>query len=377
VREHRLAAGILIGVGVVGFAVNAYTVPRYSARYEQSCNLCHYNPTGGGERVTYASQYIVPKEMAWKTLDEEGIGRIDPQVSKSITVGTDVRTFYFQHSSDNPTALRRPATDDFFQMQANLYVALQLTDRISAHLSRGLSTTNEVYGLGYLLPLDGWVKVGRFVPPFGWRLADHTAFTRDFMGFFPPGHTDVGVEAGISPGRFEATAAVMNGQLGFTQDLDQNLAFAGRAEYRFHLGPVGLSLGGSVWSNTEPQGDRLAAGPFGYLHWGRLTWVGEFDVSELDSVAGPSRTMWFTSHELEIQLRRGLDLRGTFDMVDPDQDFATGRQVRYGFGGEVMPYPFVRLEGMVYVYRNQEGDEGIALSDPEYTLLSAQVHFFY
>ena len=36
-------------------ALEAGAVPRYSARYEQNCMLCHVNPTGGGMRSSYAT----------------------------------------------------------------------------------------------------------------------------------------------------------------------------------------------------------------------------------------------------------------------------------------------------------------------------------
>jgi len=45
-----LLASWLITAGEAG------AVPRYSARYGQSCTLCHQNPTGGGMRTLYASQ---------------------------------------------------------------------------------------------------------------------------------------------------------------------------------------------------------------------------------------------------------------------------------------------------------------------------------
>ena len=44
-------------------ALTARAVPRYSARYEQNCMLCHVNPSGGGMRSAYAVQELIPKEF--------------------------------------------------------------------------------------------------------------------------------------------------------------------------------------------------------------------------------------------------------------------------------------------------------------------------
>ncbi len=53
----------------------ALALPRYAATYGQSCVLCHENPTGGGLRNLYATQYLIPEEIAargWPGEDEDG-----------------------------------------------------------------------------------------------------------------------------------------------------------------------------------------------------------------------------------------------------------------------------------------------------------------
>ena len=384
-------AAVLLAVGASLFAAaTAYTVPRYSARYGQDCNLCHVNPTGGGQRSTYATQFIVPKEMALLALDEKTLAAIDPQLSQTVTIGADLRTMFFKSdlSEQDLETLqavrpqRLPPTENFFEMQGNVYLTLQLTDRFFAHVARGISTSSELYGLGYILPANGYVKVGRFAPDFGWRVSDHTAFVRDRMGFFPPGHTDVGIEVGVYPGHLALTASLGNGHLGDIQDSDKNLAVTGRALYRMEVGEIGIGLGGSVWSNdgfdaaAGISGKRLVGGPLGYVHWRPVTWIWEADVSEFDAGQVDPPQAFFTSQELTVQLRQGLDLKGTFDLYDENRDQDTGKQVRYGFGAESMLYPFVRLEAMMWVYKSLD-ENGVPFPEPEYNQFVAQVHFCY
>lgn len=390
-RVHRFRAGfiLLVVAGSLLTFANAYTVPRYSAKYEQDCNLCHFNPTGGGQRATYASQYLIPEEMSIDSLTKEEMERFSPQISSSVTLGADLRTFFFSSDLESPLAENR--SENFMQMQGNLYLALQMTDRISAHLSKGISTSYEMYGLGYVLPLNGYVKVGRFVPAFGWRFADHTSFVRDWPtnrggtqvpgGFFPPSHTDVGLEVGFYPNRFAFNVAVMNGQLGATQDFNSKVALVGRALYRWNVGGVAGGLGGSVWRNETGTGTdtetRTVAGPLGYLHWKRLTWVGEADFDSREDASGNTVDGMFTSNQLTFEARKGVHVKGVLDFWDPNSDLDSGTRTRYGGGVEVMPYPFVRLEAMIHIYRNGEGDEGMDISGSEYEQLIAQVHLLY
>src|SRR5262245_59746661 len=240
--------------GLCLVVANAYTIPRYSARYEQDCNLCHVNPTGGGQRTTYATQYIVPKEMSWLKLSDSTMAAIDPQLCKSVTIGADARTFFFRDDLDPTDVVQTLPFQDFVQMQGNLYLTLQLTDSFSLYFDKGIgptSSTLELYGLGYILPATGWVKVGRFTPDFGWRTPDHTAFTRQYMGFIPPFQTDVGLEVGVNPGNLMLTGSVLNGNLGSTTDNDDRMELTGRALYRMHAGKLGFALGGSVLWNKQ------------------------------------------------------------------------------------------------------------------------------
>jgi hypothetical protein len=338
--------------------------------------------------------------MAMVDLGEEFLEGIDPQISKAVTLGADLRTFYFSQS-DLPAGTTQiypePFAENFFQMQGNLYLSLQLTPRLSAHLSHAITETREVYGLAYLLPWSGYAKVGRFVPSFGWRHDDHTLFSRAKTGFFPPGFTDVGVELGIFPGPLEAQFGVVNGALGLRtlNDIDDAMALYGRAAVRFHAGDLGGALGGSVWHNAEESSfslppvlgvgfsaltvERNTGGPFGYLTWRDLSWVGEFYLSGISAVeAGVDTTQegWITSHELTWRVVRGVDLRGTFDYIDFDTDADVGSQRRFGAGVEVMPYPFLKTSAGAQFYHTED-PQGTGVLTDDFTQLIVQVLFFY
>jgi len=362
-----LIAGLSVVSAWLGCVVPAGAVPRFAARYAQNCQLCHVNPTGGGQRSLYASQFIVPTELAMRRLPPDEAAKINPQVGDNVTLGADLRTLFL--SSE-----RSAVGSGFFQMQASLYLALQLDERWSACLNRGQGGGVEAFGLGYVLPASGYVKVGRFVPAFGLQLEDHTAAVREELGLAPPAHTETGVEVGLYPGRFAVNLALLNGAPGASRDNNGALATSVRASGRARLGPLLLAAGGSLRRNPEPRGERLQGGPFATLVWGPLTWLGEFDWARLDSTDGGRVTAWVTTHELTWALRQGLDARATYSFHDPDLERLGGAQARWGAGLDARPYPFLGLQAMVNLYRRDDGPE-LAGRDDTQTVVMA--HFFY
>jgi hypothetical protein len=362
------ALSVALGVLLAALASSpAQALPRYSARYQQNCSLCHISPTGGGMRSLYASQYLVPQEMAWSTPGDDLLELIDPQVSKSITLGADFRLLHLY--SDEEVNTR-----NFFEMQGDLYVSFQMSPRLALYYDRGISESYELFALAHLLPWDGYVKAGRFIPAYGWRLEDHTSFVRSELGFFPPAHTDAGVELGIYPRRLAVQLSLLNGNRGGTLDDDDRLAVALRALYRFSVGGVGLAAGASGLHNPREDGDHDSGGFFGYLSYGRLTWVGEIDWNRFEPDDGGHTTALVTSHEVAFQLRRGLELKGTYDFYDPDHNLQTGARNRYGGGVYLMPNPFLALEALV---RGYDVESGRDLRDEDFVESVLQLHLFY
>ena len=365
-----LTGFVLAALGVLLVAVNADTLPRYGARYQQDCNLCHYNPAGGGQRDLYATTYIVPAEMAIPDYDPDGNALLNPQIGESIVVGADVRTLFVKSDKPDSSPVPRRDLENFFEMQGNLYLHLQLDSRFALQMTYGLSQESEVFGLGYILPANGYVNLGRFVPAFGWRFDDHTRFVRDYLGFFPPNHTDVGLELGISPEPVSLTVSLLNGQLGAIQDFDENVAVAARGMVTLRGDVVSAQVGGSYLNNRTPAGTSHAGGPFWAFRAGKFTWVGEADiVSEKGAGVSESTVSWITSNELAYPLRRGVDLIGTFDFIDPDRDSDGLLIARAGLGIETMPTPFLKLNALVNRYILNEGAEN-------YTQFILQAHIF-
>jgi hypothetical protein len=359
-----LAAAVALagGVAEAWLAPAASAVPRYTARYEQKCALCHVNPAGGGMRTTYASRKLAPEEIAWLRAKPETLSELEGKLTKEVQIGADLRTFYVGGNTE-PTHL------NFFQMQSDLYVALQPDPRVTLYYDKGASNSYETFALGYLRPTL-YLKAGRFIPSYGWKFDDHTMFVREELGFMPPANSDVGLEAGWSAGGFDVQAAVVNGSPGSTLDLDTKVAGVLNAVYRKRFGPVGAALGVSGYHQPTPSRDIDKGGLYGYATWNRFTWVGETDlVRRKEAGLDPVQSL-VASHELTYLVRRGLE----YDFYDPDRDLETGAKSRWGGGVFAMPYAYVAMEALV---RRIDYDDGLAYGGQDFVETLLQLHLLY
>ncbi len=343
-------------------APRAEALPRYAARYEQKCALCHVNPSGGGLRNTYAGQWIVPEEIAWKRSKPAVLNELDSTLSKSLLIGTDFRELFVYSDV-------RAGQLNFFQMESNLYFLLQLDPKVSVYYSHGRSDTYEMFGLGYVLPIL-YFKAGRFVPSYGWKFDDHTMFVRNELGLAPPSNTDVGLEAGLEKGPLEAQLDLVNGNPGGIFDNDTKVAASLNALYRRHVGPFGAALGVSGYLRPGDSTDYDTWGAYGYLTWRMFTWIGEGDFVRRDPAGASATEGLATSHELTCFLRQGLQVKATYDFFEADRHLHSGSKTRWGGGVYVMPYPYLALEALL---RRTTYDYGAASSAYETVLM---LHLF-
>jgi hypothetical protein len=382
----RIPAAVLLVV-LGALAPTADAIPRYSARYGQACTLCHVNPTGGGMRSLYASQFIVPKELAMKQLTDEEIAKIQPKVSESITLGTDLRSAHFHSTGDQ-------VARNFFLMQGDLYAQFSIDERCSANIDVDQEGSVEIYALAWVLPWSGYVKAGRFTPVFGWKFPDHNLFNREELNFDQPFNTDAGIEVGFYPKHVSVWASVLNGEPPVNTRFDTNddLAYVLGALSQFRVHQVGVGLGGSFLFNRQdpsrtsasegggPPGRRTQGGAFGSLTWERWSWLWEVDATRLLIPHVRVKTKLLTTHELAYEVRQGLAIVGNYNWVDRNLDEQTGTKQRAGVGVDVNPVPCVEFQAQLNRYiatGRVPGQNPPDLYEPSYWRSEVQVHLFY
>jgi hypothetical protein len=236
-------------------------------------------------------------------------------------------------------------------------------------LKKGLYDGFEIFGTGYVFPLQGYFRAGKFQPAYGWRFDDHTSFVRERM-LWPPTSTDTGIEFGIYPHGISANVGFFNGSQG-TFDDGKGKAISSRLEIRRNISGVGFGLGGSVFINDRPAGDVNMYGPFYYLNLdsGRFIYLGEIDWLD-DESPSVTATSFATTHKLSYMLTQGFYVEGQYDFYDPDIDMVSGDIKRYGLGFNYYPYGFLEVSPMFRIYNDK-------ISDEDYILFNSQIHFFF
>ena len=170
-----MRTSIAIALVILLCSLSVVAVPRYSIMYGQACVLCHVDPSGGGARSLYGAQFFAYTDLATHGLPMEELGKVQPMLNDQIQIGFDARTMIYNIDQADSNAI--------MQMQGDLYLNFQLSSQWNFYLAKGLYSGFEIFGLGHILPYNGYMKVGKFTPPYGLRLADHKALVRTQLGF--------------------------------------------------------------------------------------------------------------------------------------------------------------------------------------------------
>jgi hypothetical protein len=334
-------AALVVVIATLAGAEAAAT-PRYALEVGQTCALCHVDPTGGGQRSLFGAQFFAYTDLAMKPVPFDELEGIDPRISDAIQMGFDVRSLYFGGDE--------PAQSSFFQMQGDLYLDVRLSDEAEVAFDRGLRDDFELATILHILPATGYVKIGRFTPPYGMRLPDHNAFVRERLDV-GTSFKETGLELGFHPERVSAAVSVTNGNR-LQLDDGEEKAVTGRIDLRSRLGGVRTWVGvtGRV-NDSSVSDDDAIVGAYGGAASG--------PVSILAEIGHRERTTESLSTYLEIAVTpvRGLTLRAEHHFFDPDVDLADGSENMFVGGVKLVPRGYLGV--LVNArYRDRDGPDG-------------------
>jgi hypothetical protein len=370
-----MVAVVVLGVAA---ALPAFALPRFASRTAAKCQSCHINPSGGGMRQTFGVQYGRETLPVPTWSEEFGLDDFSTKLTDFVSIGADFRTLYFYQQ--NPDAGTPPksvkASNAFYQMQGDIYMNFRLAKNVNIYLDKGLYSGFEIFGLLNILPGNGHIKVGKFVPNYGLKLDDHRAYVRQFTGFsaeVDPTRSSfvlTGGEVGFAPGPINIVGGVYNAADGSGIGTGNNKAFLGRVEGMFKASEdVHVGLGGNVFTKMNASGTRTTLfGGFGSLSYQDLTILGEADLIQ-NKLAGTKTTGLVTFVEVDYVVTPGLDLKIGYDFYDPDKDLKTGSLSKYNIGLEFFPISGVEVRPIYRIVK----DEPIDIKNDEFQLL---VHFY-
>ena len=347
---------------------NVFSLPRFAVRLGDKCIDCHYNPTGGimrnedgwnfGKNIMSA---ITPRDPDFATT---------PKIGDNISFGLDYRTQFLYSEQKSRT--------DFQQMSGSIYTNVGLAKNINVLGKYDFITEVwEAYGVAHILPNNGYIKVGSFVPNYGIRVDDHTAYTRGGDMFllstgssqgliYSPYYTEAGIEAGLYISNWGLFTASAGSNLANNFTLSKDPTYTTRLELHPKVGRVGLLFGGSYAAAKVPQTADFYGG-FAGLGLDRFSLLAEFDIGN-NVIANETKSN-FAMAEAAYVLLMGLEAVLRYDRIDPNTDLDSDEIQRVIVGLEWFPYAFIEIRPQ---YR-------FIIEDPSQKNNSAviQFHFWY
>lgn len=337
----RLAAFMLLSCVIT--QQPAHAEPYLAVQKGMKCAMCHVSPSGGGKRTAYGNIFE-QAEASERTLD---LGALwTGQLSKWLAIGGDARGGWTQ--IDVPG---QPSTSETELEEILGYVEITpfqryLTLYVDAKLRPDDAFVREQY-VRLSTAAQGWyLQGGKFFLPYGLRLQDDDAFIRQVtvINFNDP---DIGWQLGLEQGKWSAQLAVTRGTAG-GPEVDSGKQYSLRVSHVTNKWRVG----GSFNFNDSKFGDRQMQNVFGGLRTGRIAWLAELDYIIDDVKPTGQRESWASLVEANVMLKKGHNLKFTFEYYDPDNDVSEDEQNRSSIVWEYFPMQFIQTR---VGYRTYDG----------------------
>jgi len=227
--------------------------PYLAVRMGLKCAVCHENPTGGGLRTAFGNTYA-QTQIAEHGIDFGDSGPWMGAIGRFLSVGADLR------ASGTLTEISGGDSRSEFDVQeARVYLQLNpIPNRLALYVDQrfapGVSTNLEAYAKLWFGDRKWYVKAGQMYLPFGLRLEDDTAFTRQVSGINMT-TPDKGIELGWEAAYWSAQLALSNGTAGAPEQ-DDGKQWSLKLEQVRSRWRAGLSAN----FNDSAVGDRKAVG---------------------------------------------------------------------------------------------------------------------
>ena len=330
------------------------------------CMTCHTNPSGGGKRNVFGMTFARVQLAERMILSDAETQGWNSEVNRWLGIGADYRGGY--RSIDIPGI---PDSSNWATAKSAVYLEVRplpglLTLYADEQVSPGGSLNREAYAL--LTPSDGkyTVKAGQFFLPFGLRLQDDTSFVRQRSGinFDTP---DKGIELGLELPKWSAQAAFSDGTTGAG-------SAPGKAQTSLSAAYVlpRWRIGASYNISDDPLGDRTMQALFAGWRTGPIAWLAELDFIQDDLLGGGTRDIYATLIEGNWRLRKGHNLKFTYEFLDPSDGVSEDEEERYSVVWEYSP---IQLLQSRIGYRAYNGVPNIATTNRDELFVEFHVFF--
>jgi Phosphate-selective porin O and P len=346
---------------MLAFVVRSiYAEPYIAVREGLDCNACHVNPTGGGLRNVYGKLFGQSQLPAYR-LSEKEQPVWTGEVLDRFLVGGNAR--YSSREFDND---EQDDSANFGVDRVSLYLSGSLNSRVSFLIDQQVSP-------GGSLNRESWVKLrfnnvylkaGKLFLPFGWRLEDDTAFSRELTGI-NFNNADNGIELGLVHEKWSFQLTASNGTAG-SAEVDDGKQISTRGAFV----SKNWQLGFSANTNHTDLGDREMYGLFAGLNTGPVTWLIEWDHVKDKGFTTNNGEQDIGLLEANWRVAKGHNLKASFDKQHFD-DWREDR-LRYSLVWEFFPISFTQIRAGI---RKRDSDEDNTLLNSEEVF--GQIHVYF
>jgi hypothetical protein len=406
-RALRVVPAVLLLASIASLTLHrgAETVPLYAARTGNLCQQCHFDPNGGGPRNDYGFAFARNRHSLeadpdttsmWHDLDlTNRVGEKMP-----LYIGANQR---FMLLSNNTKTIKGADRLGFFNMENAIHFAFQPHPRLTLVYSfdafsegpANAAQNRDAFGMIGGLPMNGYIKAGRFRNPFGLRLDDHTVATRhSFLDFgngesflpYDPRYPDMGIEIGAERAPFFGRASFTNGESDvFAGEFAETKAIKLGYNNAHYQGAV--SFYDDYQKQVHPPYKRQTRwGYYALTHYGPFAFVGEIAAGTDEGepvvpghASGPKTNRLAGYGEVDYAPTRWLNTRVRYDYLQYDRSSDplvrdANTHTRYALEADWVPVPFAELRATV---RRIDHKNAVAYGSEDETQGYLQFHFSY
>ena len=357
----------------------ALAEPRFLSKQYTRCTSCHYSPTGGGLLTPYGRS--LSQELSTTGAPAANVPSTVEQPSKEasflwgvlgdklgpVDLGADLRPSHLGYESQGVTT------------NNNLFMT---ADLLGAFRSNGWTLYGELGRLirpegGQLDSYEYWAehqndkglgfRVGRFLPAFGIRFADHSDFNRSRLGFDKYDQV-YALEVSRSAERYLWQVSVGPGWADSVLEDDGRQAFTATGRFQFDLSNRQVLVLSGLYRNASREEARTGAADvaFGIAPTPRISiWTEATTAFREETSGSPSMTL---VNETAVEVYRGIWLSFSPQINTPYGDASAGT-TRLAFGAQFLPRTHWDV-GLSY-YRDRNRESGFVSK-----IFLAQLHLF-
>jgi hypothetical protein len=355
----NLMRTLFVLLALMVLASTAWAEPMFLAKQYTRCTACHYSPTGGGLLTPYG-RLLSHRELSTigaTATAPASDAQDDPRGEQAFLYGVLGNALGPVHLGIEmrPSHLRIDFPGG--HQDLNLLMNLDLIGAVekngwTAYGTVGREPPNSAVRNGRTQPdaafisYEHWIayqtdggfgiRAGRFLPAYGVRFADHTAFTRINLDFDRNDQV-YGVEVSDARGPSLVQVMVSPGKAEAILHDSGHRGFSTAGRWQFDVTPRAAVVGSAFYRHSTDLDPTSGAvgGAFGFAPASRMSIWTEVDANLQPKALGGHS--WVVVNETAVEAYRGLWLKFSPQLQTSGGEPGGSQQQRLVFEADLLP----------------------------------------